>query len=142
MSKTSNQNKRLYYITPENLAELRKRAPITGGNGGGSPNVNLPLNSGLYRHYGMCAAGLALVMSALPDEQDRAFIRHVLSSTFTDDLLVSENPIAYLQEIEEAAAEYVDSGMFTGALIPALRRFGPLEAMAIVDWIEQEKLRK
>ena len=151
MQNDSNKNKRLYYISPENLEQLRKRAPRTGNNGGGGLNVNIPVNRSLERHFAFCDAGLARVFAALPDEQDRAFIRHVLSSTFTDDLTVAENPLMYIQEIEEAAAEYsvvsddndeLPICPFTGALIPALRRFGPLEAMAIVDWIEQEKRKK
>lgn len=139
MPAKNHSDKRLVYIAPENRAELEKRAPrVAGGR-----NSTVSLNSIIARYVAFCDAGLRRVWSALPDERDRAFIRHVLMGIATDDLTLTENPTAYLRDIEEAAAE-CETGEepFTSALMPTLQRFGPLEALALVDWIEQEKARR
>ncbi len=145
MPNKTNPANRLYAILPENLAALKKRATPSGNQGGGHPNVNLPLNSIICRWDRVCANALSRVWSSLPDERDRAFIRHVLMGIPTqgDDVTVADMPLSYLEAIAESAAEYEPGEEpFTAALLPALKRFGPLEAVALVDWIEQEKIKK
>lgn len=139
----TNSQKRLYYISPENLERLKKRAPRTGHQGGGSPNVNLPLNACIQRYDALMAYAARRVWSAISEERDRAFVRFALSSIAFDDLTLSEDPTAYLRDIEEAMMEYEEGEEpFTPNLKSALRGFGALEAMAIVDWMEQERLRR
>jgi hypothetical protein len=138
-AKDANAHKRLYYISPANRDALLKRShPKSGGK-----DINPALNSWLQRYAGMCENAMRRVWSALPEQQDRDFIRFVLMGTATDDLTVAESPISYLQGIEEAMAEYEPGEEpFTPTLRIALRGFGPLEAIALVDWVEQEKAKK
>lgn len=140
MPNPSNKNKRLYYISPENRKSLEARAPIVSGG----IKVDLPLNSVIQRYAAFASAGLRRVLSALPDEQDQRFIRFALSALPIDDLTVCEDPCSYLTHIAEVASEYEDDEEkpFTSALLPTLRRFGPLEALGLVDWIEQERVKK
>lgn len=139
----TNSAKRLYYISPENLEHLRKRAPRTGHQGGGLPNVNIALNSVIQRYDALMSYAQRRVLSALSEPEDRQFVRGVLLGVATDDLTASEDPLAYIRDIEEAMQEYEPGQeFFTPNLRIALQSFGPLEAMALVDWIEQEKAKR
>jgi hypothetical protein len=140
MPSKTHAEKRLHYITPENRAEIVRRAPRnTGHQGGGHPSVDFALNGALVRYFGLMASAMREVWGAIPDERDRAFIRSALWGVVQmgDDVTPSQMPLRVLYEIAEAAEETPDA--VTPALLPALRRLGPLHGAALWDWMLTEK---
>lgn len=141
MPSKNHSDKRLIALMPESRQAIEKRSPkVSGGLA-----INLTINSMITRYNILLTSTIQRMSGALPEQRDWQFIKSALSSTSFDDVNVGEMPIIYLQEVLEVAQDYEndkdDGHPFSPALIPVLRRWGYLEAVALVDWIEQERLK-
>jgi hypothetical protein len=125
-------------LMPEVREQLGKRAPrISGG-----ASLSLALGSIVMRYTGLLESTLTRMQCELPDPQDWAFLRFTLSSVVIDDLTVSQMPLTYLSDVREAMEDYEGQGPWTASLPVVMQRWGALEAVALVDWVERQLLQK